>query len=79
MQNIILTCLNKFVEPMLNCWPVNKLRERALGNLMEHIHYEDETTKYICIGPVNKVYITGLSLYSSICCMLDYSTDKYKE
>jgi achilleol B synthase len=40
---------------MLNCWPLNKLRERALGNLMEHIHYEDETTKYICIGPVNKV------------------------
>jgi hypothetical protein len=22
---------------------------------MEHIHYEDETTKYICLSPVNKV------------------------
>ncbi|KAK4366467.1 hypothetical protein RND71_014347 [Anisodus tanguticus] len=21
---------------------------------MDHIHYEDENTRYICIGPVNK-------------------------
>ncbi|CAN6176882.1 unnamed protein product [Urochloa humidicola] len=54
VQDIISACLNKFVEPMLNCWPVNKLREKALHKLMELIHYEDETTKYICIGPVNK-------------------------
>ncbi|WVZ78628.1 hypothetical protein U9M48_026309 [Paspalum notatum var. saurae] len=55
VQNIISTCLNKFVEPMLNSWPVNKLREKSLRNLMKHIHYEDETTKYICLSPVNKV------------------------
>ncbi|CAN6220183.1 unnamed protein product [Urochloa humidicola] len=61
VQNIISTCLNKIVEPMLNCWPVNKLREKALHKLMEHIHYEDETTKYICIGPVNKAL-------NMICC-----------
>jgi achilleol B synthase len=40
---------------MLNCWPVNKLREKALDNLMEHIHYQEETTKYICICPIDKV------------------------
>ncbi|CAL5040975.1 unnamed protein product [Urochloa decumbens] len=34
--------------------PVNKLREQALNNLMEHVHYEEETTKYICICPINK-------------------------
>jgi hypothetical protein len=22
---------------------------------MQHVHYEDENTRYICIGPVNKV------------------------
>ena len=22
---------------------------------MKHIHYEDENTNYICLGPVNKV------------------------
>jgi cycloartenol synthase len=31
------------------------LREKALHKVMQHIHYEDENTQYICIGPVNKV------------------------
>ncbi|KAM3196998.1 hypothetical protein ACQJBY_072592 [Aegilops geniculata] len=55
LQNVIWTCLTKFVEPVLNCWPVNKLRDKALKNLMKHIHYEDESTKYIGICPINKV------------------------
>uniref|UniRef100_A0ACD6AEB1 Uncharacterized protein n=1 Tax=Avena sativa TaxID=4498 RepID=A0ACD6AEB1_AVESA len=54
LQNVIWTCINKFVEPVLNCWPVNKLRDRALKNLMKHIHYEDASTKYIGICPINK-------------------------
>ncbi|OQU77013.1 hypothetical protein SORBI_3010G253500 [Sorghum bicolor] len=73
VQNIIFTCLNKFVEPMLNCWPINKLRERALHNLMEHIHYEDETTKYICLCPVNKVL-------NMICCWVEnQNSDAFKK
>ncbi|KAM3205963.1 hypothetical protein ACQJBY_061573 [Aegilops geniculata] len=55
LQNVIWACLTKFVEPVLNCWPVNKLRDKALKNLMKHIHYEDESTKYIGICPINKV------------------------
>ncbi|KAI7985830.1 Cycloartenol synthase 2 [Camellia lanceoleosa] len=31
---------------------------------MEHIHYEDENTQYICLGPVNKVL-------NMICCWVD--------
>eukprot|EP01096_Ripella_sp_DP13-Kostka_P007824 TRINITY_DN2887_c0_g1_i1.p1 TRINITY_DN2887_c0_g1~~TRINITY_DN2887_c0_g1_i1.p1 ORF type:complete len:720 (+),score=260.70 TRINITY_DN2887_c0_g1_i1:33-2162(+) len=31
------------------------LRQKALKEAMEQIHAEDENTKYICIGPVNKV------------------------
>jgi achilleol B synthase len=54
-QNLVWTFLNKVIEPMLNWWPVNKLRDIALQNIMEHIHYEDETSKYICICPINKV------------------------
>jgi len=38
-------------------WPGKKLREQALHTAMEHMHYEDENTRYICIGPVNKVCI----------------------
>uniref|UniRef100_A0A0A9FA46 Uncharacterized protein n=1 Tax=Arundo donax TaxID=35708 RepID=A0A0A9FA46_ARUDO len=57
----ISTCLNTYVEPVLNCWPLNKLiRERALSHIMEHIHYEDETTQYIGLCPVTKVQRTIL-------------------
>ena len=38
-------------------WPGKKLREKAITSTMEHIHYEDENTRYICIGPVNKVIV----------------------
>jgi squalene/oxidosqualene cyclase-like protein len=31
------------------------LRSRALGEVFEHVHYEDEVTGYLDIGPVNKV------------------------
>jgi cycloartenol synthase len=55
LQNVIWTSLSKGVQPLLSCWPVNKLRERALSNLMEHIHYEDENTNYICVDAVSKV------------------------
>lgn len=36
-------------------WPGSTLREKALETIMHHIRYEDENTRYICIGPVNKV------------------------
>lgn len=55
LQNVLWASVNKFVEPMLNSWPLNMLRERALKKLIEHIHYEDESTKYIGICPINKV------------------------
>jgi hypothetical protein len=47
---------------MLNCWPLNKLRERALNHILEHIHYEDETTQYIGLCPVPKVLYTIIIL-----------------
>ncbi|RLM54535.1 hypothetical protein C2845_PM10G08680 [Panicum miliaceum] len=56
LQNALWASVNMFVEPILNSWALNILRERALKNLMEHIHYEDESTKFIGICPINKVY-----------------------
>ncbi|ONM01582.1 Cycloartenol synthase [Zea mays] len=53
-----------FVEPVLNYWPLNKLRERALNHILEHIHYEDETTQYIGISPVTKAL-------NMICCWVE--------
>lgn len=55
LQSAVWTSLYWCVEPVLSSWPVNKLREKALDNLMEHIHYEDENTQYVCICSVSKV------------------------
>lgn len=58
------------VEPLLmNSW----LRKKAMQECMVHIHYEDENTRYIDIGPVNKV----LNL---LCCWLeDPNSQAYKK
>uniref|UniRef100_A0A0D9WQ51 Squalene cyclase C-terminal domain-containing protein n=1 Tax=Leersia perrieri TaxID=77586 RepID=A0A0D9WQ51_9ORYZ len=72
MQNIVCTCLNKVVEPMLNVWPLNKLRGAALSILMKHIRYEDESTNYINICPINKAL-------NMICCWIENpNSDAFK-
>lgn len=35
--------------------PLAFLRNKALRETLKHITYEDENTRYVCIGPVNKV------------------------
>ncbi|KAJ8471616.1 hypothetical protein OPV22_025959 [Ensete ventricosum] len=64
IQDILWASLHKIVEPILMCWPGDKLREKAINTAMQHIHYEDENTRYICIGPVNKVL-------NMLCCWIE--------
>ncbi|KAG0548690.1 hypothetical protein BDA96_01G188600 [Sorghum bicolor] len=64
LQSVALAYLNNFVEPLSNLWPMNKLRERAMSNLMEHIHYEDENSNYVGLCPINKVL-------NMICCWIE--------
>uniref|UniRef100_A0A0D9XXR6 Squalene cyclase N-terminal domain-containing protein n=1 Tax=Leersia perrieri TaxID=77586 RepID=A0A0D9XXR6_9ORYZ len=64
IYKVISTCLNKFVEPILNFWPANKLRERALRHMMEHIRYEDDNTRYVGLCPVTKAL-------NMICCWVE--------
>lgn len=64
VQDILWATLHKAVEPILMRWPGKKLREKALSTAMEHVHYEDENTRYICIGPVNKVL-------NMLCCWVE--------
>lgn len=71
-QNLIFSCLNKVVEPLLNCWPANMLRERALSNITKHLHYDDEATNYVNICPINKAL-------NMICCWIeDPHSDAFK-
>ncbi|CAO2045443.1 unnamed protein product [Urochloa humidicola] len=64
VQNVVWNFVNTIVEPMLNSWPINKLRDVALRSVMKHIHYEDESTEYICICPINKAL-------NMICCWIE--------
>ncbi|XP_004309763.1 PREDICTED: beta-amyrin synthase-like isoform X2 [Fragaria vesca subsp. vesca] len=56
IQDLLWDSLYIFTEPLLTRWPFNKLiREKALQVTMSHIHYEDENSRYITMGCVEKV------------------------
>uniref|UniRef100_A0A0D9YM59 Terpene cyclase/mutase family member n=1 Tax=Oryza glumipatula TaxID=40148 RepID=A0A0D9YM59_9ORYZ len=72
LQNAVWSWLYKWVEPVMSSWALNKLRGRALDALMEHIHYEDENTQYLCICSVNKAL-------NMVCCWAeDPNSDAFK-
>ncbi|OWM88914.1 hypothetical protein CDL15_Pgr020868 [Punica granatum] len=56
IQNLLWDSLYIFTELILNRWPFHKLREKALQVTMKHIHYEDENSRYITIGSVEKSF-----------------------
>ncbi|BAU03011.1 hypothetical protein VIGAN_11261400 [Vigna angularis var. angularis] len=64
MQNILWSFLQNVGEPLLMRWPFSKLRQKALHRVMQHIHYEDENTNYLCIGPISKVL-------NMVCCWVE--------
>ncbi|KAM7477509.1 hypothetical protein LguiA_025722 [Lonicera macranthoides] len=64
VQDILWAGLHKVAEPLLMRWPFSKLRNKALTTVIQHIHYEDDNTNYICIGPVNKVL-------NMLCCWVE--------
>ncbi|KAK4391920.1 Cycloartenol synthase 2 [Sesamum angolense] len=64
VQDILWASLDIAVEPVLTHWPGNKLREKALRTVMDHIHYEDENTHYLCLGPLNK-------MLNMLCCWVE--------
>ncbi|KAM1430091.1 hypothetical protein ACFX2I_046204 [Malus domestica] len=56
IQDFLWDSLYICTEPLLTRWPFNKMiRKRALEVTMKHIHYEDENSRYITIGCVEKV------------------------
>ena len=55
LQDILWWGLTKVETFLLKTWPGRALRSAALKLAMKHVHYEDENTRYIDIGPVNKV------------------------
>ena len=56
IQDLMWDILYMCTEPLLTRWPFNNLRQKALEVTMKHIHYEDENSRYITIGCVEKVF-----------------------
>ncbi|KAG6575384.1 Pyrophosphate-energized membrane proton pump 3, partial [Cucurbita argyrosperma subsp. sororia] len=55
VQDLLWDTLYMLSEPLMTRWPFNKLiRQKALDETMRHIHYEDENSRYITIGCVEK-------------------------
>ncbi|WJX86412.1 Beta-amyrin synthase [Trifolium repens] len=74
IKDLIWDSLNMFAEPLLTRWPLNKLvREKALKVTMKHIHYEDENSRYITVGCVEKV------LCMLACWVEDQNGDAFKK
>ncbi|XP_065619097.1 lupeol synthase-like [Quercus suber] len=55
MQDMLWDFLHHVAEPILTRWPFSMLREKAVKAAIGHVRYEDENTKYLCIGSVEKV------------------------
>nr|UJH94072.1 2,3-oxidosqualene cyclase 2 [Tripterygium hypoglaucum] len=73
IQDFIWDSLYVASEPLLTRWPLNKIREKALAKAMEHIHYEDENSRYITIGCVEKALCM-------LCCWVeDPNSDYFKK
>nr|ACH88048.1 beta-amyrin synthase [Nigella sativa]ACH88049.1 beta-amyrin synthase [Nigella sativa] len=73
VQNLLWDTLNVFGETVLTRWPMSKLRDKALQVTMKHIHYEDENSRYITIGCVEK------SLCMLACWVEDPDSDAFKK
>ncbi|XP_044463338.1 lupeol synthase-like [Mangifera indica] len=55
IQDLTWGFLHHFAEPLLTRWPFSIAREKALKVAIQHVHYEDENSQYLCIGCVEKV------------------------
>ncbi|KAB1212043.1 Lupeol synthase [Morella rubra] len=55
IQDMLWGFLHHVAEPVLSRWPFSMLREKALKSAISHVHYEDENSRYLCIGSVEKV------------------------
>ncbi|KAL2458182.1 Cycloartenol synthase [Forsythia ovata] len=71
-QDMLWGFLHHFAEPLLTRWPFSKLREKAIKVAMEHVHYEDMNSRYLCIGCVEKV------LCLIACWVEDPNSEAYK-
>ncbi|XWS15968.1 hypothetical protein CRYUN_Cryun34aG0047100 [Craigia yunnanensis] len=72
VQILLWDSLYYITEPLLTCWPFTNLREKALQIAIKLVHYEDENTRYLAQGSIQKV------LYMMACWAEDPTSDSVK-
>ncbi|KAA8535879.1 hypothetical protein F0562_030882 [Nyssa sinensis] len=72
IQDMLWGFLHHIAEPVLQRWPFSILREKSLKIAMNHVHYEDKNSRYLCIGCVEKV------LCLIACWVEDPNSEAYK-
>ncbi|ONI26070.1 hypothetical protein PRUPE_1G002600 [Prunus persica] len=72
VQDLLWGFLHHVAEPILARWPFSLLREKALKVAINHVHYEDQNSRYLCIGCVEKV------LCLLACWVEDPNSEAYK-
>ncbi|KAJ0089717.1 hypothetical protein Patl1_14047 [Pistacia atlantica] len=55
IQDLTWGFLHHVAEPFFTRWPFSMMRQKALKVAIQHVHYEDENSQYLCIGCVEKV------------------------
>ncbi|RZC91672.1 hypothetical protein C5167_027734 [Papaver somniferum] len=73
IQDMIWDSLYFLTEPLAKWWPLSLLRDKSLDITMKHIHYEDENSRYITIGSVEK------ALCMLACWVEDPNSDAFKK
>ncbi|KAJ4718763.1 Terpene cyclase/mutase family member [Melia azedarach] len=73
VQKLLWDTLYNVVEPPFNRWPFKNMREKALELTMNHIHYEDEASRYMTIGCIEK------PLCMLACWVEDPNSDYFKK
>ncbi|KAJ0074529.1 hypothetical protein Patl1_37603 [Pistacia atlantica] len=73
IQTVLWDVLHTTAEPILTSWPFKKFREKTLQITMNHIHYEDEASRYITIGCVEK------ALFMLACWVEDPNGEHFKK
>ena len=67
IQDAVWWGLSKAEPMLLEGGSLHWLRRKALTEVMKHVHYEDKNTRYVDIGPVNKVI-------NMLCCYIEDPT-----
>ncbi|KAI8001343.1 Dammarenediol II synthase [Camellia lanceoleosa] len=66
IQDLLWDSLHYLSEPIMNCWPFNKIRERALRKTIKYLRYGAVNSKYITIGCFEKCLLMLSQLHPEV-------------